>query len=122
MLDTRVLNGNVDGRIRRAIRADIPAIARLMRRAQSEDAIPRISEVEIGELMTRGEIIVLGVEPDELVAAACLRTSGARGHLAFLVVDPHVVGLEARIRGVAAALSDSEGCEPTFDRSLRHVS
>lgn len=122
MLNSSALNGNVDGRIRRADRNDIPAIARLMLRAQAEDGIPRISEIEIGELMCRGEIIVLGVEADELVAAACLTTSRRRGHLAFLVVDPAVVGLDARIRSVAAALSDSESCEPTFAPSLRRVS
>jgi ribosomal protein S18 acetylase RimI-like enzyme len=112
-----------DGRVRRATRSDLPALARLMLRAQAGDGIPRISELELADLMKRGEIIVLAIHPDELAAAACLVTSHGHGHLAFLVVDPaYDAGLEARIRGVAAALSESERCEPNFAASLRHVS
>lgn len=115
-----MLNSN-DGRIRHATRDDIAAIRRLMLRAQADDGIPRISEIEIGELMHRGEIIVLDDGP-ELLAAACVTTGGGRGHLAFLVVDPHVPGLEARIRSVAGALSESERCEPSFAPAFRHAS
>jgi len=122
MVNTSALNGNVDGRIRHATRADVPAIARLMLRAQADDGIPRISELEIAELMTRGEIIVLGVEPHELLAAACLTTAGGRGRLAFLVVDPRVPGLDARIRCVAGALSESERCEQSFAPAFRRAS
>jgi hypothetical protein len=97
-------NTNVDGQIRRATAVDIPAIARLMLRAQARDGIPRIAELEIGALMTCGEILVLGIEPPELVAAACL-TRGTP-HLAFLVVDPAVPGLAARIgRALSRAAS-----------------
>jgi hypothetical protein len=110
------------GRIRRASPEDVAAIARLVKRAQTSDAIPRICEDEIRTLMTRGEIIVLGLRPRELVAAACLTKAAGRGHLAFLVVDPAFPGLEDRIRGVAAALSDAEDCEPTFAPSLRRAS
>jgi hypothetical protein len=112
-----------NGRVRRATRSDLPALARLMSRAQMADGVPCISELEIADLMKRGEIIVLATRPEELAAAACLVTSQGRGHLAFLVVDPkHDSSLEARIRGVAAALSESERCEPNFAPSLRHVS
>jgi N-acetylglutamate synthase-like GNAT family acetyltransferase len=93
------------GRIRRASPDDVGAISRLVKRAQASDAIPRICEDEIRELMTRGEIIVLGLRPHELVAAACLTKAAGRGHLAFLVVDPAFPGLEDRIRGAAAALA-----------------
>jgi len=93
-----------------------------MLRAQGVDGAPRISEGEIGELMTRGEIIVLGLGGPELLAAACLTTARGRGHLAFLVVDPDVPGLEPRIRGVAGALSESERCEPSFTASFHRAS
>ena len=116
-----MLNGSV-GCVRRATREDIPAIARLMLRAQIEDGVPRISELEIREQMTSGEIIVLGVEPVELLAAACLTTARGRGRLAFLVVDPRMPELEARIRCVAGALSESESCEQTFAPSFRNAS
>ena len=52
--------------------------------------------------MTRGQMIVLANDGSELVAAACLTTSG-RGHLAFLVVDPDVADVEALMCGAAAA-------------------
>jgi N-acetylglutamate synthase-like GNAT family acetyltransferase len=113
---------NLDGRIRRASSDDVGAIARLAKRAQASDAIPRIDEDDIRTLLTRGEMIVLGLRPHELVAAACLTKAAGRGHLAFLVVDPAYPGLEDRIRGVAAALSDAEDCEPTFAPSLRTAS
>ena len=115
---SHVPNGEQDGRIRWGRNADVPAIARLMRRVQRYDNIPRASEVDIVELMRRGEIIVLGLTPGELVAAACVTTSNGHGHLAFLVVDPEIDGLEARIRGVAAAVSESERCAPTFASRL----
>jgi N-acetylglutamate synthase-like GNAT family acetyltransferase len=95
-----------DGRIRRATREDIPAIARLVRRAYP-DGNARFSEAEIGELLTRGEIIVLAVRPPELVAAACLTSQADDGRLVFLVVDPEVGDLDARIRSVATALGEA---------------
>ena len=104
------------------MRDDVSAIWRLMQRAQADDGIPRISEVEIAELMNRGEVIVLGCEGPELLAAACVTTAGGRGHLAFLVVDPRVPGLDARIRSVAGALSESERCEPSFAVAFRRAS
>ena len=70
--------------------------------------MPRISEDEIRALMTCGEIIVLGLRPQAIVAAGCLTSGAGRGHLAFLVVDPAFPGLEDRIRGTAAALTDAE--------------
>jgi N-acetylglutamate synthase-like GNAT family acetyltransferase len=122
MLNIKGLNGNVDGRVRHATSSDIPAIARLMLRAQAEDGAPRIAESEIAELMTRGEIIVLGVQPDELVAAACLVAAASRAHLAFVVVEPGVAGLETRIRSVAASLSEAMRCEPRFAQPHRRAS
>ena len=113
---------NTIGRIRRATYEDIPAIRRLMLRAQAEDGVPRISELEIAELMKRGAIIVLGIDALELLAAACLTTAGGRGHLAFLVVDPAVPGLEARIRGVAGGLSEAERCAQSFAPAFRRAS
>ncbi len=121
-MEQAACHANIGGRIRRATRADIAAIADLMLRAQADDGIPRIGELEIAALMERGEIIVLGLEPGELLAAACLTTAAGRGHLAFLVVDPRFAELEARVRGVAAALSESERCEPGFASSLRRAS
>jgi N-acetylglutamate synthase-like GNAT family acetyltransferase len=111
------------GRIRRATPSDLPAIGRLMVRAHTAAGVVRPSELELAELMKRGEIIVLATSSGELAAAACLTTSHGRGHLAFLVVDPASdSAIEERIRAVAAALSDSERCEPSFAPSLRHVS
>jgi N-acetylglutamate synthase-like GNAT family acetyltransferase len=107
-------NPSIDGRVRHATTADLPAIARLMRRAQIEDGISRISEPEIADLMVRGEVIVLGVEAEELIAAACLVTTTDRDHLAFVVVDPAAAGVEPRIRGVAASLIESK-------RTIRHA-
>src|ERR1700759_965819 len=105
MLHNETTPSGAERRVQRATRADIPAIADLMRRAQAEDGIPRISEAEIGELMAHGQMIVLSNDHDELVAAACLTASAGRGHLAFLVVDPRdpMTGdAEARIRSAAA--------------------
>jgi len=107
-----------DGRIRRATREDVPAIARLVRRAYPDENA-RFSEAEIGELLTRGEIIVLGVEPPELVAAACLTSEADDGRLVFLVVDPSVGGLDARMRSVALALGEARR---TFALPMRRAS
>lgn len=92
-------NGAVDGRIRRATRDDVPAIARLVRRAGREQAI---SEAELAELAARGDVIVLGIDASELVAMACVTRS-----VELVVVDPGTTGLDARMRSVAAALAEA---------------
>ena len=107
-------NEQLNGRVRRATHDDVHAIARLVRRAQIADGIPRIAEPEITELMERGEMIVLATDPEELVAAACLTIARGRGHLAFLVIDPAAHEVETRMLAVAAALSESMRCAPTF--------
>ncbi|HUJ63179.1 MAG TPA: hypothetical protein VLX92_31995 [Kofleriaceae bacterium] len=72
--------------------------------------------------MNRGEIIVLGLDAHDVIAAACLTTTGGRGHLAFLVVDPAVPELDERIRGVAGGLSEADRCEPSFAPSFHRAS
>jgi hypothetical protein len=107
------VNGNTDGRIRWATRADVPAIARLLRRAYADDKRPRISDAELEDVMARGELIVLAVQPGEVLAAACLATARGHGRLTFIVTAPGIPGLDARMRGVAAALEEA---------ALRHAS
>jgi N-acetylglutamate synthase-like GNAT family acetyltransferase len=92
-------NGAVDGRIRRATRDDVPAITRLVRRAGREASV---READLIELAVRGDVIVLGVEPSELVAMACVTRS-----IELVVVDPDATGLDARMRSVAAALAEA---------------
>ena len=94
-------------RLRTGRHADIPAIARLIHRANAADRIPRIDEHELEAVAGRGQLIVLQLEEDELAAAACVATG--RG-LVFLVIDPEVasVELEQRMIGVADALCESE--------------
>ena len=92
-------NAAVDGRIRRATRDDVPAIARLVRRAGRERSV---TEAELAELAARGDVIVLGIDGSELVAMACVARSAE-----LVVVDPDTTGLDARMRSVAAALAEA---------------
>jgi len=94
-------------RLRGGRRDDVPAIARLLHRANSADHIPRIDEHELAAVADRGQMIVLQLYPDELAAVACV--ASGRG-LVFLVIDPEVASpaLEHRMIGVADALHESE--------------
>ena len=94
-------------RLRNGGREDIPAIARLLQRANAADGAPRIGEDELAAVADRGQLIVLQLRPDELAAAVCV-TSG-RG-IAFLVIDPEIVSreLEHRMISVADAVWESE--------------
>ena len=98
---------HIDGRVRWATRADISAIER----------IANISAIELGELMTRGEMIVLA-NGSEILGAACLTTNAGHGHLAFVATVPGSHGVEARMRAIASALSQSERCEPEFEAAV----
>ena len=93
-------------RIRAGRVADLPAIARLLHRANAHDGLPRIDEVELWELAQRCRLIVLQLDATELAAVACITRRG----VAFVVIDPAVASaeLEHRMMGVAEALVDSE--------------
>jgi len=93
--------------VRGGTHADLPAITRLIDRANSAHRIPHIDEQELEAVAERGRLIVLQLRPGELAAAACV--APGRG-LVFLVIDPAVANaeLENRMIGVADALCDSE--------------
>jgi hypothetical protein len=97
----------VTTRIRSGRHDDLPALARLMYRANAADGRPQIDEDELDEVARRGELIVLDLQPDELAAAACVAVG--RG-LVFLVIDPEIASpaLEDRMLGVAHALCESK--------------
>jgi hypothetical protein len=94
-------------RIRFGTHADLPAIARLIHRANEADRVPRIDDHELELVTARSELLVLELPDRELAAAACV--APGRG-LIFLVIDPDVAtpALEHRMIGVADALSESE--------------
>jgi hypothetical protein len=92
--------------VRWATRADLPAIAKLIKLAYAEDKVPRISDAELEEVLARGEMIVLSVKPGEVIAAACLTSTRSR-HVAFCVTAPGIPGVDARIRGIASALGEA---------------
>jgi len=102
-------NRVTDTRIRSGSHDDIPAIARLIHRANAGHGIPHIGEQELEAVAEQGQLIVLQLVPGEVAAAACIATG--RG-LVFLVIDPRVASsqLEHRMIGVADALYDSEPC------------
>jgi hypothetical protein len=108
----------VETRLRTGKHDDIPAIARLMDRANAADRIPRIDEHELEAVADRGQLIVLQLEPDEVAAAACVATG--RG-LVFLVIDPDLASpeLERRMIGVADALCESERSSSRRGRGRR---
>jgi hypothetical protein len=94
-------------RVRGGTNADLPAITRLIDRANANHCTPHIDEHELEAVANRGRLIVLPLQPGELAAAACV--APGRG-LVFLVIDPAVANaeLENRMIGVADALCDSE--------------
>ena len=94
-------------RIRAGGHDDLPAIARLIGRANSVDRIPRIDPQELEAIADRGQLIVLELEPSEIAAAACI--ASGRG-LVFLVIDPDVASaeLEHRMVAVADALCEAQ--------------
>jgi hypothetical protein len=96
-----------DTRLRGGTHDDIPAIARLIHRANAAQCIPHIDERELAAVADQGHLIVLQLRPDEVAAAACVATG--RG-LVFLVIDPAVATpqLEHRMIGVADALYEAE--------------
>jgi hypothetical protein len=99
-------------RLRTGRHDDIPAISRLILRANLADHVPRIDDHELEAVADRGHLIVLPLDRDELAAAACVATG--RGVI-FVVIDPRVASpeLEHRMIAVADALCESEqsACE-----------
>jgi len=87
-------------RIREGSRDDLPAIARLIGRANSVDRIPRIDPAELEAVAARGQLIVLELQPCEIAAAACI--ASGRG-LVFLVIDPELATTELEHRMIAVA-------------------
>jgi len=98
-------------RLRSGRHDDVPAIARLIHRANARRGAPHIDEHELAVVADRGRLIVLQLRPDEIAAAACV--APGRG-LVFLVIDPEVASpaLEHRMIGVADALYESEPGHP----------
>ena len=86
---------------------DLPAIGRLIHRANAIDRSPHIDGGELELIARRGQLLVLEGERDELAAAACV--APGRG-LVFLVLDPELATpeLEHRMIGVADALCESD--------------
>ncbi len=103
-------------RIRYGTRDDLPAIVRLIRRANAADRVPRIDDHELELVTERSHMLVLQLPDAELAAAACV--AFGRG-LVFLAIDPDVAtpALEHRMIGVADALCESElGVSPCANR------
>jgi len=98
-------------RLRTGRHDDIPAIARLIHRANAANGTPHIDEHELEMVAGRGQLIVLQLQPDEVAAAACV--AAPRG-LVFLVIDPAIMTsqLEHRMLGVADAV-----CEAAHERA-----
>jgi hypothetical protein len=111
-----------DTRIRFGRHEDLPAVTRLIHRANAEDRTPRINDRELDMVTDRGQLIVLQLRDDEIAAAACV--APGRG-LVFLVIDPDVASpvLEHRMIGVADALCEAElgrcASRPTGARGRR---
>jgi len=86
--------------------ADLPAISRLIHRANAVDRSPHIDGGELELIAHRGQLLVLEGEHEELAAAACV--APGRG-LVFLVLDPERASpeLEHRMIGVADALCEA---------------
>ena len=94
-------------RIRAGGHDDLPAITRLIGRANSADRIPRIHPEELELVADRGQLIVLELRPCEIAAAACI--ASGRG-LVFLVIDPDIASpeIEHRMIAVADALCEAQ--------------
>ena len=103
-------------RIRGGGHDDLPALARLVARANRVIGAPHIELDELDDRLELGQLIVLELQPNELVAAAC--TASHRG-VVFLVIDPEVASpeLEHRMIGVANALCESALPPRLADRS-----
>ena len=94
-------------RLRGGHHDDIPAVCRLMGRANKADRAPHIDEQELEAIAALGHLIDLQLGPTEIDAAVCV--AAGRG-VVFLVLDPDVASpeLEHRMIGVADALCESE--------------
>jgi hypothetical protein len=86
---------------------DLPAVGRLIHRANAADRAPHIDATELEAVAHRGQLLVLQRSETELAAAACV--APGRG-LVFLVIDPELASpeLEHRMIGVADALCESD--------------
>ena len=113
MLSTLSLEQITETRIRGGRHDDLPAIARLLERANHVDHLPRVAVEELEAVVDRAQLIVLELQPSEIAAAACV--ASGRG-LMFLVIDPEVASpeLEHRMIAVADAM-----CESQRDRKVR---
>jgi hypothetical protein len=103
-------------RIRAGGHDDLPAITRLIGRANSVDRIPRIHPEELELVVDRGQLIVLELRPCEIAAAACI--ASGRG-LVFLVIDPDVASPEIEHRMIAVADALCEAQTRTVPRGCR---
>lgn len=86
-------------RLRGGTHGDLPAIARLIHRANAAHGIPHINEQELEAIADQGQLIVLQLRPDEIAAAACV--TSVRG-LVFLVIDPAVASPQLEHRMMAS--------------------
>ncbi len=96
-------------RIRRGHHSDLPAINRLIERANSADGLPRVDHAELEAVTDRGQLIVLEIGATEISAVACI--AAGRG-LAFLVLDPAIASLELEQRMIAVADALCEAQQP----------
>jgi hypothetical protein len=110
-------NSICETRLRYGTRDDLPAISRLIHRANHAEQAPHIDQSELDVIACRGQLLVLQLDEHELAAAACI--SPGRG-LVFLVIDPDLATpeLEHRMIEVADALCESEQ-RPTRVRGRR---
>lgn len=116
-IDRRVTpHERVTASVRRAARADVPAITRLINRAYQVEAFfvdgDRISEREVTALADAGQLIVLDGAAGGIAAAIQIIPSGDRGYFGLLSVDPDYqgLGLGRRMVAVAEALCEAMGC------------
>lgn len=104
--------------VRRAERADVPALARLINECYAVEAFfvdgDRTSERELLELSRVGHFLVLDRRGGRggLAAAIYVRIEGDRGYFGMLSVAPDLrgLGLGRRLVGVAEALCTALGC------------
>jgi len=101
-------------RIRRGHRSDLPAIHRLIERANSADGLPRVNNAELEAVTDRGQLIVLEIGATEISAVAWI--AAGRG-LAFLVLDPAIASLELEQRMIAVANALCEAQQPGLSTS-----
>lgn len=91
---------------------DLPAISRLIHRANALERSPHIDTNELELIARRGQLLVLEGAHAELAAAACV---APRRGLVFLVIDPELASpeLEHRMISVADALCESDPASRT---------